>query len=84
MSTSETSGAMKLMYCGRARSPRSAGVSLIIGLAASTAIFLPVSTPPNATAYATGLLDQKDFRVGGAVIGAIGPIAAIAWVLLCA
>ena len=56
--------------------------SLIIGLAASTAIFLPVSTPPNAIAYATGLLDQKDFQVGGVLIGLLGPAASIAWVLL--
>ena len=56
-------------------------VALIIGLAASTALFLPVSTPPNAIAYATGLLDQKDFRIGGALIGTLGPAAAIAWVL---
>jgi solute carrier family 13 (sodium-dependent dicarboxylate transporter), member 2/3/5 len=57
-------------------------VSLIIGLAASTALFLPVSTPPNAIAYSTGLLDQRDFRIGGALIGVIGPAATIAWVLL--
>jgi len=57
-------------------------VSLIIGLAASTAMFLPVSTPPNAIAYSTGLLDQKDFRIGGTLIGVLGPAATIAWVLL--
>ncbi len=48
-------------------------VALIIGLAASTALFLPVSTPPNAIAYSTGLLEQKDFRVGGMLIGLVGP-----------
>jgi sodium-dependent dicarboxylate transporter 2/3/5 len=57
-------------------------VALIIGLSSSTATFLPVSTPPNAIAYATGLLDQKDLRIGGAVAGLLGPAAAIAWVLL--
>ena len=59
-------------------------VALTIGLAASTALFLPVSTPPNAIAYSTGLLDQSDFRLGGAIIGLLGPAAAIAWVLLWA
>jgi sodium-dependent dicarboxylate transporter 2/3/5 len=59
-------------------------VALTIGLAASTALFLPVSTPPNAIAYSTGLLDQSDFRLGGALIGLLGPAAAIAWVLLWA
>lgn len=57
-------------------------VALVIGLTASTALFLPVSTPPNAIAYATGLMDQKDFRIGGALIGLLGPAAAMAWVLL--
>jgi sodium-dependent dicarboxylate transporter 2/3/5 len=57
-------------------------VALIIGFAASTALFLPVSTPPNAIAYSTGLMDQKDFRIGGLLIGLLGPAAAIVWVLL--
>jgi sodium-dependent dicarboxylate transporter 2/3/5 len=43
---------------------------------------LPVSTPPNAIAYATGLLDQKDLRVGGIVIGVLGPALIILWVLM--
>jgi solute carrier family 13 (sodium-dependent dicarboxylate transporter), member 2/3/5 len=57
-------------------------MALIIGLAASSAMFLPVSTPPNAIAYSTGLVDQKDFRIGGTLIGVLGPAAAVAWVLL--
>jgi sodium-dependent dicarboxylate transporter 2/3/5 len=56
--------------------------SLIIGLATSTALFLPVSTPANAIAYSTGYVEQKDFRVGGILIGLIGPAAVILWVLL--
>ncbi len=47
---------------------------LVIGLCASTALFLPISTPPNAIAYSTGKLEQKDFRFGGLVVGLIGPI----------
>ena len=57
-------------------------VALVIGLSASTALFLPVSTPPNAISYSTGLMDQKDFRIGGALIGLLGPAATIGWVLL--
>jgi sodium-dependent dicarboxylate transporter 2/3/5 len=56
----------------------------IIALASSTALMLPVSTPPNAIAYATGLLDQKDLRVGGIVIGLLGPVLIILWVLMLA
>lgn len=57
-------------------------VALIVALSASTAMFLPVSTPPNAIAYSTGLLEQKDFRIGGILIGLLGPALAILWVLL--
>jgi sodium-dependent dicarboxylate transporter 2/3/5 len=59
-------------------------VCMIIGLAASTALFLPVSTPPNAIAYSTGLIEQRDLRLGGALIGFLGPALIIGWVLLVA
>ncbi|MBF6608878.1 MAG: DASS family sodium-coupled anion symporter [Flavobacterium sp.] len=55
---------------------------VVIGLCASCALLLPVSTPPNAIAYSTGLIDQKDFRTGGILIGVCGPILIILWTLL--
>ncbi|GIZ15474.1 SLC13 family permease [Capnocytophaga catalasegens] len=55
---------------------------LVIGLSASTALFLPISTPPNAIAYSTGFLEQKDFRYMGIVIGIIGPIIICALTML--
>jgi sodium-dependent dicarboxylate transporter 2/3/5 len=57
-------------------------IALIIAFAASTAMFLPVSSPPNAIAYSTGLFEQKDFRIGGLLVGLLGPLLAILWVLL--
>ena len=57
-------------------------VAMIIGLSASTALFLPVSTPPNAIAYSTGLIEQKDFRIGGLLVGLIGPAIITLWALL--
>ena len=57
-------------------------VAVIIALSASTAMLLPVSTPPNAIAFSTGLIEQKDFRVGGIIVGLVGPLLAIVWVLL--
>jgi len=57
-------------------------ITLIIALSSSTAMFLSVSTPPNAIAFSTGLLDQKDFRMGGILMGILGPILVIVWVLL--
>lgn len=55
---------------------------LVIGFSASTALFLPISTPPNAIAFSTGKIEQKDFRFGGIVAGLIGPIIIIAIVIL--
>jgi len=59
-------------------------IAIIIGLAASTALLLPVSTPPNAIAYSTGFLKISDFRVGGILVGLLGPLLAVLWVLLVA
>jgi solute carrier family 13 (sodium-dependent dicarboxylate transporter), member 2/3/5 len=59
-------------------------VAMIIAISASTAMFLPVSTPPNAIAFSTGLLEQKDFRLGGILVGLLGPLLAILWVMLVA
>ena len=51
------------------------GVStLLIGLAisASLAMVLPISTPPNAMAHATGIIKQKDMAKVGLIIGIVG------------
>jgi sodium-dependent dicarboxylate transporter 2/3/5 len=55
--------------------------AIAIGLATSTALFLPVSTPANAIVYSTGMLEQKDFRIGGILIGLLGPLLAVLWAL---
>ncbi len=55
---------------------------LVIGFSASCALFLPISTPPNAIAFSTGKIIQKDFRYGGIVAGITGPIIIIGIVLL--
>jgi sodium-dependent dicarboxylate transporter 2/3/5 len=60
----------------------SVALAVVIGLSASCALFLPVSTPPNAIAFSTGYLKQSDFRLGGSLVGLIGPILAIIWVLV--
>jgi sodium-dependent dicarboxylate transporter 2/3/5 len=61
---------------------RELGVCLVLGLSASCALLLPVSTPPNAVAFATGEIHTRDLRPGGLLIGLLGPALIIAWVLL--
>ena len=51
------------------------GVSaLLIGvaIASSLGMVLPISTPPNAMAAATGLIEQKDMAKVGLIIGVVG------------
>ena len=55
---------------------------LVIGLSASAALFLPISTPPNAISFSTGKLEQKDFRAGGLFAGIIGPVVIIIMVMI--
>ena len=55
---------------------------LVVGLSASCALFLPVSTPPNAIAYSTGYVEAKDFRYSGLIVGLVGPILIMLWVFL--
>ncbi len=45
-----------------------------IAIAASSAMVLPISTPPNALAYSTNLVDQKDMARIGLIVGAISII----------
>ncbi len=42
-----------------------------VAIAASSAMVLPISTPPNAMAYATNLVEQKDMARMGLIVGII-------------
>ncbi|MDP5092987.1 MAG: DASS family sodium-coupled anion symporter [Polaribacter sp.] len=55
---------------------------VIIGLTASCALLLPVSTPPNAVAFSLGIVGQKEFIPGGIFIGLLGPIILIGFTIL--
>lgn len=48
--------------------------TLLIGVAlgSSVAMILPISTPPNALAHATGMIEQKDMVKTGVIMGALG------------
>ena len=50
------------------------GLSLIIGLGASCAFMLPVATPPNAIAYGTGKVTQRDMIKVGFVLNILSII----------
>jgi solute carrier family 13 (sodium-dependent dicarboxylate transporter), member 2/3/5 len=48
------------------------GLILIVAFACSLAMALPISTPPNAMAHATGLIDSRQMVRVGIVIGIVG------------
>ena len=62
-------GAMKDMLA-----PMGGVSTLLIGvaIASSLAMVLPISTPPNAIAHATGMIEQKDMVKTGVIMGVIG------------
>ena len=49
-----------------------------VAIASSSAMILPISTPPNALAYATNLVQQKDMARIGIIVGIISMIAGYA------
>jgi sodium-dependent dicarboxylate transporter 2/3/5 len=55
-------------------------VVIPLALGASAAMCLPISTPPNAIAFATGELKSTDFLKGGLLMGIFGPALAAIWV----
>lgn len=64
--------------------PFGGAVTMILGVAvcASMAMSLPISTPPNALAYGTGLVTQGQMAKSGLVIGVVGMILGYATLVL--
>lgn len=53
-----------------------------IALCASCAMCLPISTPPNAMAFASGRLSTADFLSGGLLVGLLAPPIVVGWLVL--
>ena len=52
---------------------------VFIATCASVAMLFPISTPPNAIASSTGLVETKDMLKVGIIIGAIGLVFGFFW-----
>ena len=50
-------------------------VLIIVAVAASSAMVLPISTPPNALAFATNLISQKDMARVGLIVGLLSMVS---------
>ena len=53
---------------------------VIIALSASTAMCLPIATPPNAIAYATGEINARSFLAPGLLLATVTPLVTVPWV----
>lgn len=53
-----------------------------IAVAASAAMSLPISTPPNAIAFSTGLVKQNDMAKTGIIIGFVTLIIGFSMLIL--
>jgi sodium-dependent dicarboxylate transporter 2/3/5 len=60
-------------------SEEAAAFAIPMALSASAAMCLPISTPPNAIAYASGRIQAKDFLLPGAVIGLLAVPLTTLW-----
>ena len=59
---------------GEALEPLGGAFTLLmcVTLASSLGMILPISTPPNAIAYSTGLVSTKDMQITGIIMGIVG------------
>lgn len=53
---------------------------IFVAVSASLAMLMPISTPPNALAFSTGLVKTKDMIKVGSIIGAFGLVLAFFWI----
>lgn len=80
---SNTAAANIVIPMGIALAPGAeASVAVSIALAASAAMCLPVSTPPNALVSAAGEVQTRDFIRGGLLLGALGTVLVVSWTAL--
>ncbi|MEN8791705.1 MAG: SLC13 family permease [Lentimonas sp.] len=75
--------AVGLGVSGAAGADFNMGISIVtIGIVVSLSMILPISTPPNAIAMGTGVIETKDMAKSGIIIGLIGFVITLACSLL--
>lgn len=79
--TNSTATAIMVPVCMAILPEYKTEVALIVAISSSAALVLLASSPSNAIIYSTGLVEQKDFRFTGIMVGILGPLLTILWVL---
>ncbi len=57
-------------------------MAVAVALCCSCAMMLPISTPPNAVAYASGYLETRDFIKTGVMYALLSPLIIYLWVAI--
>jgi sodium-dependent dicarboxylate transporter 2/3/5 len=59
-----------------ATSAKSGEVAMVVAVAigSSLAMSLPISTPPNAIAFASGQIKTRDMALMGGIVGVVGAV----------
>lgn len=55
-------------------------LAIFVATCASLAMLLPISTPPNAIAASTGLVETKDMTKVGIIVGVVGLVLGFFWI----
>jgi len=66
-----------MVSSGSMDNPGAIGLLVAIAFASSLGMALPISTPPNALAYATGLVESKGMAISGTILCLLGLILTI-------
>jgi len=54
-------------------------IGVVVAVACSLAMALPISTPPNAIAMSTGIIRTKDMAKVGVIVGVVGVLIILAY-----
>lgn len=66
-----------MVSSGSMDNPGAIGLLVAIAFASSLGMALPISTPPNALAYATGLVESKGMAISGTILCLLGLVLTI-------
>jgi sodium-dependent dicarboxylate transporter 2/3/5 len=81
MSSTATASILVPVGIGLVATSASAAMALAVALSCPLAMCLPISTPPNAVAFATGRVKTVDLLGIGLLLAVVGPVVVIPWVL---
>jgi sodium-dependent dicarboxylate transporter 2/3/5 len=81
MSNTATASILVPVGIGLVAGSAGPAMAVVIALCCSLAMCLPISTPPNAVAFASGRVRTADLLGVGLVLAVAGPLVVIPWVM---